>query len=105
MVNEVSDLFHLESFPKLQRLCYKSYGDYALFKYAERQLSVVSSKSGIIEVQLDILMDEYEPVRGTCRSIDSTLASNKFPSLHKVKLYKKIPFDYFPKLQQQKKLE
>ncbi|KAK7684913.1 hypothetical protein QCA50_011747 [Cerrena zonata] len=105
MVNEVSDLFHLESFPKLQRLSYRGLQDDAMFKYAERQLSAVSSKSGIVEVQLYIRMDKYEPVRGICRSIDSTLTTDRFPSLHKVKLYKKIPFDHFPNLQQQKKLE
>ncbi|KAK7683425.1 hypothetical protein QCA50_013256 [Cerrena zonata] len=103
MVNEVSDLFYLESFPKLQTLSYQLYGDYVLFKYAERQFSAVSSKSCIVEVQLNIYIDKYETARDIFNSIDSTLTSDKFSSLLKVKLHKEISFDYFPKLQQQKK--
>ncbi|KAK7683428.1 hypothetical protein QCA50_013259 [Cerrena zonata] len=105
MVNEVSDLFHLESFPKLQRLSYQLSGGDTIFKYAERQFSAVSSKSGISEVQLDIYINKYEPVKDICSSIDSTLTSDKFSFLHKVKLYQDIPFDYFSNLQQQDKLE
>ena len=48
-------------------------------------------------VELHILTDGgYEGARDHCRVIDEVLTGNNFPSLQRVELYEKIPFDYFP---------
>ncbi|KAK7684920.1 hypothetical protein QCA50_011754 [Cerrena zonata] len=97
MMGEVSDLFCLEHFVKMHKLTYR--GD-AMLKYAARQLSAVSSKSNLVEVQLDIrLLKEWSPVADLCKTIDSALVSAKYPMVRRVNVCREILFDYFSNLQ------
>ncbi|KAK7684925.1 hypothetical protein QCA50_011760 [Cerrena zonata] len=96
MVNEISDLFNLESFSKLQELHYCASSD-VMLKYMARQLGAVSSEVGIKTIIIERAPHEIKNVEDICGSIDSILTGDNFPSLARFEVPLDI-FHLFPKL-------
>lgn len=87
------------SFPKLRKLTWSGCNITALFHFAAKQLATVSSPTKITEILFLIDLEDYEPVRETCRVIDEVLTGDNFPLLREVQLHKFVPFDLFPALE------
>ena len=50
-------------------------------------------------------MGGYEKVKDECNLIDAALTRDKFPSLRRVEIHRRLPFGYVPGLRSRRMLE
>ena len=79
-----------------------------IFQVAATQLGSISSPCKPVEevmFRAESLKSGRAAQSKDCKLIDEALAGDNFPSLRRVRLYKDIPFDWFPILQSRGILE
>ena len=91
----------LSSLPKLRRLMWDNGYSKVIFQVTASQLGLITSPCKLVEEVIFLVKGHaYDSrVREHCKLIDEALASDKFPSLRRVRLYEDIPLDCFPILQ------
>ena len=100
----ITVLVTLSLCPKLRKISWSSLFSWGLhdgfiFQIAATQLCSGDPYCQIEDVDLDIKIPNYEPVKDHCKRIDEALTSDKFLLLRSVRLAKDIPEVYFPTLQ------
>ena len=103
----------LPSLPNLRRICWWWAGEitvygqwHVVWAIAAKQLRSVHSPCKITEVQIGVpSLVDLEKAKDHFMTIDKVLTSDKFPSLSRVKLPKRISFDNFPILKSRGLLE